>query len=106
MSAGKYRVISRDKFIEAIVLYNLIVYAIYVAIYSSIDFNKHFETTVPITPSFIMYFAFLTHANAMCAEVTPKTELGRNLLGTQVLCSWGLFLILMAPWTSVHITSI
>jgi hypothetical protein len=88
---------------EAIVLYNMIVYAIFVTIYSNIDFKQHFETTVPVTPSFIMYFAFLTHSNAMCAEVVPRTDFGRHLLGTHVLCSWALFLILLAPLVPVRI---
>jgi hypothetical protein len=53
-----------------------------------------------------MYFAFLTHANAMSAEVVPRTELARNLLGAHVLFSWGLFLILLAPWSSIPVSSL
>ena len=102
---GPYRVVTREMYLEGIILYNLLVFSFYVAIYSSIDFEKHFEVAsgVQVTPAFIMYFAFLTHANAMCAEVVPRTEFGRNLLGTHVLCSWALFLILLAPWSAVRV---
>lgn len=103
----RYIVASRDTFLEAIILYNLLIYTIFVAIYSSIDFEKHFEITngTKPTPAFFMYFAFLTHSNAMCAEVTPRTEFGRTLLGFNVFCSWILFLTLLAPWTAVHVTN-
>ena len=102
----RFIVASRDTFLEAIFLYNLLVYTTFVAIYSNIDFEKHFEITngAKPTPAFFMYFAFLTHSNAMCAEVVPRTEFGRTLLGCNVFCSWVLFLSLLAPWTAVHVT--
>lgn len=103
----KYIVASRSEFLEAIILYNLMVYAIFVTIYSTIDFEKHFEITngTKPTPAFFMYFAFLTHTNAMCAEVVPRTAFGRSLLFANVFCSWILFLTLLAPWTSVRLTT-
>lgn len=97
------KLVIHSKFMEGILLYNLLVFAAFYAIYHTIEFEKHYQIPegVHATPSFIMYFAFLTHANAMCAEVTPKTELGRNLMGFHVLFSWGLFLVLLAPWSSI-----
>lgn len=102
------KLVIHEKFIEGIVLYNLLVFGMFFSVYNYIDFEKHFEITTRVhpTPSFIMYFAFLTHANAMCAEVVPRTELARNLLGAHVLFSWGLFLILLAPWSSIPVSSL
>lgn len=103
--AKAYELVTHRKFIEGIVLYNILLYALFFSIYNSIDFEKHFEITnnTHPTPAFLMYFAFLTHSNAMCAEVVPRTQFGRNLVGSHVLCSWTLFLILLAPWTSVRV---
>jgi hypothetical protein len=99
-------VIDRN-FMEGIVLYNLLVYAVFFSIYHAIDFEKHFEITTKAPPSttFLAYFSFLTHANAMCSEVTPRTEFGRTLVGLHVLFSWGLFLVLLAPWSSIPTSS-
>jgi hypothetical protein len=103
----KYIIASRDTFLEAIVLYNLVVYTTFVAIYNNIDFEKHFQITngAKPTPAFFMYFAFMTHSNAMCSEVEPRTEFGRTLLGLNVFCSWILFLTLLAPWTAVRLST-
>ena len=101
------KLVIHKNFMEGIVLYNLLVYAIFFSIYHVIDFEKHFEITTKAQPttSFIAYFAFLSHANAMCAEVTPRTEFGRSLLGLHVLFSWGLFLVLLAPWSSIPMSN-
>lgn len=97
------KMVIHGRFMEGIVLYNLLVFAVFYTVYHSIDFEKHFRITTGAKPtsSFIMYFSFLTHANAMCADVEPRTELGRNLIAFHVLFSWGLFLVLLAPWSSI-----
>lgn len=97
------KMVIHSKFMEGILLYNLLVFAVFYAIYHTIDFEKHYRITTGTKPtsSFIMYFAFLTHTNAMCAEVEPKTPLGRNIMGLHVMFSWGLFLVLLAPWSSI-----
>lgn len=102
---NKVKLVIDRRFMEGIVLYNLLVFAIFFSIYHAIDFEKHFEVTTkaPVTNSFIAYFAFLTHANAMCSEVEPKTEFARMLMTLHVLFSWGLFLVLLAPWSSIPV---
>lgn len=97
------KLVIHSKFMEGILLYNLMVFAIFYSIYHVIDFEKHYQIPEGMhpTPSFLMYFSLLTHTNAMCAEVTPKTTLGRNLMALHVMFSWGLFLVLLAPWSSI-----
>lgn len=102
MSSGLKITVHRG-FLEGIVLYNILVFAVFYSIYHTIDFEKHFTVAsgVKVTSPFLLYFSFLTHANAMCSEVVPRTEFARNLLGLHVLFSWGLFLILLAPWSAI-----
>lgn len=97
------RMVIHSKFLEGILLYNLLVFAVFYTCYHSIDFEKHFRITTDAKPtsSFILCFAALVHSNAMSSEVEPKTQLGRNLMAFHVLFSWGLFLVLLAPWSSI-----
>lgn len=103
------RIVVNKKFLEGIVLYNVAVYALIVAAYHLIDFDKHFvnltkpdsEKYKKTTSGEIFYYAFLVHATVMAGEYVPKTKLGRGLLSVHVLMSWGLMMILMAPWSAL-----
>ena len=90
-----------NRVFDMLVLYNVMVYALAVAMYHLIDFDTHFEWTdkAPISSQKIMYYAFLSHSGVMCAECTPRTELGRSLLAVHVLFSWGIIIALLAPWS-------
>lgn len=92
------------RFLEGILLYNILVYSIIVGCYHYIDFDTHFEMpdhTPKATTGAIMYYAFLVHTGVMAGEIVPKTKLGRGLLAIHVLFSWGLIMILMAPWSAL-----
>ena len=93
------------RFLEGIVLYNILVYSLVIIAYHVIDFDEHFKnvttTTGPTTTGEIMYYAFLVHATVMAGEYVPTTKLGRGILAVHVLMSWGLMMILMAPWSAL-----
>lgn len=103
------RIIINKKFLEGIVLYNVTVYALVVAAYHLIDFDKHFvniakpdaQKGAKTTSAEIFYYAFLVHATVMAGEYVPITKLGRGILSVHVLMSWGLMMILMAPWSAL-----
>jgi hypothetical protein len=103
------RIMVNRKFLQGIVLYNVLVYALVILAYHVIDFDAHFKNVVadpdappkPTTTGEIMYYAFLVHATVMAGEYIPTTKLGRGILAVHVLLSWGLIMILMAPWSAL-----
>jgi hypothetical protein len=96
------RLIGANEFLRGLVAYNVFVYSVFVALYRGIDFKKHFELPVGLEPTtaVLMYYAFLSQAGVMAAEIVPKTSFGRALLGTHVLLSWGIIIAFLAPWES------
>jgi len=99
LAISLFRKIVENKFIDAIVLYNVVVYSLLIAVYHIIDFKHHFnlpEGTKPTTPV-IMYFTFMTHANVMAGEITPRTDLARALMSIHILVTWGFIIALLAP---------
>lgn len=92
--------ITGNKFFRGLVAYNLFVYSIFVALYSVIDFKKHFDIPAGLEPttSVRMYYAFLSQAGVMAGEIVPKTAFGRALLSMHILLSWGIVVALLVPW--------
>jgi hypothetical protein len=86
-----------NKFFDGILLYNLMVYSMMIAIYHIIDFNKHFSMNRQAGTGTKMYFTWMTHANVMAGEITPKTSLGRGLMCMHVFLTWGMLMVLLAP---------
>jgi len=84
------------KILGLVTLYNFVCVLLFTAVYSSIDFSKHFSLAPGVHDSIgtRMYYAFLTQSQCMSAgDVTPITPLAHALLSTQVIFSW--FLMLM-----------
>jgi hypothetical protein len=90
MTKSIVSILAHSRFFEALLLYNIILFVIFVAIYHLIDFRRHFdlpEHTPPTTHS-ILYYTFMTQAQVMAGEISPKTNLGRQLLVVHVFLSW------------------
>lgn len=86
-----------NKFFDGIVLFNLMVYALMIAIYHLIDFDAHFELKGKADTGKIMYFTWMTHTNVMAGEITPKTGVARGLMCMHVLLTWGIIMVLLSP---------
>lgn len=101
--SSPFKIVVHNRFLEGIILYNICVYAAMVTLYHAIDFDAHFQWADerPSTTPRIMYYAFMSHANVMAGECTPTTTLGRGLLSMHILLSWGLMMLLLAPWSAV-----
>ena len=84
------------KILGIVSLYNFVCVLLFTAIYSSIDFSKHFSLAPGVHDSVgtRMYYAFLTQSQCMSAgDITPITPLAHALLSIQVIFSWFLMLI-------------
>ena len=91
-----------NKFLKGLLLYNVLLYTMFLSIYLVIDFKKHFhlpEHTEDIT-STIAYYTLLSQTQVMAGEIVPKTRLGRYLLMTHVFLSWFMIALVMVPWAS------
>lgn len=95
------------KFLKVLLMYTLITFTVFAAIYGSIDIEKHFE--LPAKPDdvkrvkwdLILYMTFMIQTGYM-SENYPKTQLGRTIVSLQAFCSWLPMLVLLAPWTATQ----
>lgn len=96
------RIIAGNKFLKGLLVYNALIYILFVGIYHTIDFEKHFDLPpgTRADTGFIMYYTWLSHCNVMAGECVPKTSTGRQILAYHILMSWGVILVMLAPWGS------
>lgn len=79
----------RFHFLGSLMAYNLVVFAIFLPIYFAMDFSKHFtvaEGTVSLTGK--LYFALVTHTNAMSGDIIPKTDTARRVMAAHIGLTW------------------
>ena len=78
----------RFHFLGGLLAYNLAVFALFLPIYLFVDFDKHFASDKPVTLTGKMYFALVTHSNAMSGDIIPKTDLARGIMAAHILLTW------------------
>lgn len=76
------------RLIKAAVSYNLVVFLVFYAVYSLIDFDKHYQTGESLTGRGKLYFAVMTHTGANTDGMSPKTDVGRMLQAMHVALAW------------------
>lgn len=79
---------SHARFLNVAILYNCVVFATFLLIYSLIDFERHFDSRSPVTSERKLYFAVLTHTNGGANDIVPKTDIGCMLQSAHVAMSW------------------
>lgn len=93
-SAG---LIISNAFLETLMLYHMVLFIVFIMIYKSIEFEKHFTVEKAPSWSHIAYFTLLTQTTVMAGEITPKTKLGRSILATHVFLSWFVVILSVTP---------
>ena len=73
-----------------LVTYNIIVFLVFWAIYTAIDFKKHFNTASALgtdapDATFTGYFTTVTHTTAGYGDCFPKTHLSRFIVAMHLL---------------------
>ena len=84
------------KFVHASLCYNAIVFAFFLCVYLTMDFNEHFATASlgssvlgePVSRSGKVYFALMTHTAMGSNDITPKTDWARKVVGLHALLAW------------------
>jgi hypothetical protein len=76
------------RFLRNAVVYNLVVFGVFLALYLSIDFDTHWSSEKPVSRKGKLYFAVLTHTNCGSNDITPKTDLARMITAAHVTCAW------------------
>ena len=91
-----------NKFLKGLVLYNVLLYCVFLSTYLIIDFHVHFNLPPGSSDdvSTIAYYTLLSQVQVMAGEITPKTSLGRTLLGLHVFFSWFVVVLIMVPWSN------
>jgi hypothetical protein len=90
-------------FIGKLLLYNLVVWLVFLPFYFLIDYEKHFQYTnkdgaKQPTWRGKLYFSLMTHSAAMAGDIVPITDLARTLLSLHILATWiQLMFIFVAP---------
>lgn len=85
---------SHARFIKAAVVYNLVVFSIFMTIYAFMDFEKHFSTnTPPVTFTGKLYFAALCHTQGGANDIVAKTDMARAVQGAHVAMAWAQLLL-------------
>lgn len=80
--------LSKQPLLRIVLLYNLVVYLCFLAVYFSIDFSKHFSSAQPISWRGRVYFATLTHAVGGPNGTVPITDTGRMIMALHVTLAW------------------
>lgn len=86
-----------------LLLYNLVVFLVFLPVYLLLDFNKHFYSeNKDSTLGDKLYFCLMTHSNAMAGDYVPKTEAIRRVMSLHILFTWMqlLFIFYTAPPSS------
>lgn len=76
------------KFLKAAIVYNLVVMALFFAIYYSIDFSKHFTSPAPVTLRGKLYFTMMVHTAAGANDIVPSTDFARTVITLHSLAAW------------------
>lgn len=75
--------------IGSLLIYNAVIFLLFVPVYLFIDFDKHFITeNKKSTLGDKLYFALMTHSNAMAGDYVPKTETIRRIMSFHILLTW------------------
>lgn len=75
-------------YLKNVAVYNVVILLVFFLAYLAMDFNKHFQTTSPLSVVGKMYFTLATHTSLGAPDVTPTTDFARSLVGLHVLFSW------------------
>lgn len=91
-----------NKFLKALLYYNIILYCIIFSVYLIIDFKKHFDLheNAHDDVGTIAYYTLLCQTQVMAGEIVPKTHFGRALLGMHIFFSWFVIVLVMVPWVT------
>jgi hypothetical protein len=76
------------KFLGNLLLYNLVVFLIFLPVYLLIDFDYHFGAEKKATLGDKLYFALMTHSAAMAGDFVPQTATARRILSLHILLTW------------------
>lgn len=83
------------KFVKAAITYNLVVFLLFLGVYTHIDFEKHFEASAnhkrrhpKISFPTKLYFAVMTHTAIGSNDITPRTDFARQLTAAHALLAW------------------
>ncbi len=84
-----------------LLLYNFFVWLTFAVTYRLIDFTKHFAVPDTFRPnhwSETAYYAFMVQTQMYGTAITPKTDVGRGLVGLHAVLAWSQTIIFLAPW--------
>lgn len=70
-----------------VVAYHLVLLLLAWGVYSNLDFKKHFNVPekTPLNRTTVWYFTISTHSTVGFGDITPKTDLARNLVGIHLV---------------------
>jgi hypothetical protein len=110
--ARNLAVLTRNtRVIGAAVLYNALVFLVFLCIYSLMDFNGHFasdersddrsDERSDVTARGKLYFAVMTHTGGNTNGIRPVTDAGRMLQALHVTLAWMqlVLVVFLAPHT-------
>lgn len=78
----------RFKFLGSLLVYNVVVFVVFLAVYLLIDFDTHFGSEKKATFADKLYFCMMTHSNAMAGDFVPRTAVARRVLSLHILFTW------------------
>jgi hypothetical protein len=78
----------RFKFLGSLLVYNIVVFAVFLVVYLLIDFDTHFGSEKKATFADKLYFCMMTHSNAMAGDFVPRTAVARRVLSLHILATW------------------
>ena len=74
--------------LKTAVVYNLVVFLIFMVVYLLMDFSKHFTSAAPITTSGKLYYCVMAHTSVGSNDILPKTDAARMVSALHVTLAW------------------
>ena len=83
------------KVAKAAVAYNLCLFAVFFAIYSALDFSRHFTSARPVTARGKLYYALMVHTTMGSNDIVPNTDLARMVTALHATLTWVQLLLII-----------
>ena len=95
--------LAHREFAGKALMYNGIVFMIFLAVYMMLNFNKHFTSQEPVTTKGKVYYAVMTHSAVGSNDISPRTDTARIVTLIHVTLAWiqpFLLFLVAASWAS------
>ena len=84
------------RFLRTALVYNVAVLVLFWAVYTRVDFGKHYDSATPVTATGKAYHTIMTHISGGSNDIIPKTDVARTLQALHAALAWMQIMLVFA----------